>query len=108
MYDIIPTDGIYFYTDPYDAAAGNTAASSYVGSYAIYYKWLSYRTTTSYSADQLNGFIAYKNSTVSTSTACAYLDMAAHFFPTVIPTCQCCDGNRVANHESNYGKSFCS
>ncbi|MFA0815749.1 MAG: dockerin type I domain-containing protein [Anaerofustis sp.] len=100
------TDGIYFYTDPYDAAAGNTAASSYVGSYAIYYKWLSYRTTTSYSADQLNGFIAYKNSTVSTSTACAYLGYGSTFL-SYGDTYGVNAAMEIAfaNHESNYGKS---
>lgn len=100
------TDGISFYTDPYDAAAGNTSASSYVGSYAIYYKWLSYRSETNYTTNELNTFIALKNSTVSTSITSAYLGYGNTFLSYgdtfgVNASMELA----FANHESYYGKS---
>jgi len=100
------TDGIYFYTNPYEAAAGNTGASSYVGSYAIYYKWLSYRTTTNYSADELNAFIAYKNNTVNTGVTCGYLGLGSTFlsYGSTYGVNAAME-LAFANHESAYGES---
>ncbi len=100
------TDGIYYYTNPYDAAAGNTSASSYVGSYCIYYKWLSYRSETNYNAAELNAFIAYKDSTVNTSVTSGYLNLGGTFLSYgdtygVNAAMELA----FANHESAYGES---
>jgi beta-N-acetylglucosaminidase len=52
------SDGLHYYTNPYDAAANNTAASSYAGIHAIYYQLISYRTKTSYTATELDSYMA--------------------------------------------------
>jgi beta-N-acetylglucosaminidase len=51
-------DALHYYTNPYDAAANNVSAPSYAGLHAIYYQWISYRTKTSYTATQLDSYLA--------------------------------------------------
>ena len=58
-------DGFHYYTDPYAAVVNDMSHPSYAGKHAIYYKYLSFRTQTSYSANELNSFIAYKSKTFS-------------------------------------------
>ncbi len=68
-------DGYTYYTDPIDAVNKTNA----VGTHCIYYKMLSYRTQTSYTVDELNQYIAYRNSTYWTSRTCAYLNLGSTF-----------------------------
>ncbi len=58
-------DGLHYFTNPYDAAANNTSASSYAGLHAIYYQLISYRTKTSYTASQLDSYLAIMGKTNS-------------------------------------------
>jgi beta-N-acetylglucosaminidase len=51
-------DSLHYYTSPYDAAANKVSAASYAGLHAIYYQMVSYRTKTSYTATQLDSYIA--------------------------------------------------
>jgi hypothetical protein len=96
------TDGYTYYTDPYDAVNQVNA----IGTHCIYYKYLSYRTQTTYTAEQLNNFLAYKNATYWTSRTCAYLGLGSTFLEA-----QDTYGVNAliemafANHESAYGKS---
>lgn len=96
------TDGYTYYTDPYDCVNKVNA----VGTHCIYYKYLSYRTQTTYTAEELNNFLAYKNATYWTSRTCAYLGLGATFLEA-----QDTYGVNAlmemafANHESAYGKS---
>ena len=96
------TDGYTYYTDPYDATNGVNP----IGTHCIYYKNLSYRTQTTYTASELNSFLAYKNSTYWTSRTCAYLGLGSTFLEA-----QDTYGVNAlmeiafANHESSYGKS---
>jgi beta-N-acetylglucosaminidase len=52
------SDSLHYYTNPYDAAANNVSAPSYAGLHAIYYQLVSYRTKTSYTATQLDSYMA--------------------------------------------------
>ncbi len=77
------TDSIDYYTDPYDAARDVKTAATYKGTYCIYFKYLSYRTKTTHTASELNGYISYTNSTYSyydnPGVTCAYLNMGSTF-----------------------------
>jgi beta-N-acetylglucosaminidase len=52
------SDALHYYTNPYDAAENNVSASSFAGRHAIYYQLISYRTKTSYTATQLDSYMA--------------------------------------------------
>lgn len=58
-------DSLHYYTNPYDAAANNTSAASFAGRHAIYYQLVSYRTKTSYTASQLDSYIAFVKGSAS-------------------------------------------
>jgi beta-N-acetylglucosaminidase len=58
-------DSLHYYTNPYDAAANNTSAASYAGLHAIYYQLVSYRTKTSYTANELKSYLALMGKTTS-------------------------------------------
>jgi beta-N-acetylglucosaminidase len=59
------SDSLHYYTNPYDAAANNVSAASYAGLHAIYYQLVSYRTKTSYTATQLDSYMAVIGKTSS-------------------------------------------
>lgn len=96
-------DGYSFYTDPYDAVFERNC----VGTYYVYFRYLSFRSQTNYTEDELNSYISYRNNTYNTSTDCVYLDEASAFLDA-----QNTYGvNAVleiafANLESAYGKSY--
>lgn len=96
-------DGYSFYTDPYDAVFERNC----VGTYYIYFRYLSFRSQTNYTEDELNSYISYRNSTYNTSTDCVYLDEASAFLQAQHKY----GVNAVleiafANLESAYGKSY--
>ena len=100
------TDGLTYYASPDDAINKKNA----VGTHAIYYKLLSYRTTTNYSATDLNGFIAYTNQAYNYSpnpgVTCAYLGLGSSFINYQnIYGVNAAMEVAFANHESAYGKS---
>ena len=100
------TDGLTYYPSPDDAIKKTNA----VGTHAIYYKLLSYRTTTDYSITELNGFIAYTNAVYSYSgnpgATCAYLGLGSSFISYQnIYGVNAAMELAFANHESAYGKS---
>lgn len=96
-------DGYSFYIDPYDAVFERNC----VGTYYIYFRYLSFRTQTNYTEEELNSYISYRNSTYNTSTQSVYLNEASTFLEA-----QNTYGvNAVmeiafANLESAYGKSY--
>ncbi len=100
------TDSFHYFTDPYDAIQNSISSPSYAGFHCVYYKYLSFRSKTSYPAEKLNSFIAYKNATYRSSVTCAYLGLGADFLSAQ----NTYGANAVlelafANHESAYGKS---
>jgi len=97
-------DGIKYYLSPYDAMDPLVAP---VGIYYPYFKYLSYRTQTSYTATEINKYISYANSSFTTSIQSVLLNKGQAFID---------NQNRFgvnavmelafANLESNYGKSY--
>ena len=95
-------DGFTYYTSPYDVVTGSNPA----GTHIIYYKWLSYRSETSYTSEELDSFITYKNGSYRTSVQCAYLGLGSTFMEAqTIYGVNAAMELAFANHESAYGKS---
>ncbi len=90
------TDGYIYYLDPIDAARGENE----VGRHCIYYRDLSYRTVSSYTAKELKSYIQ------NITDNCVYEDSMSAFI-----TGQESYGVNAAmelsfaNHESNFGTS---
>jgi len=95
------TDAIHYYTNPYEAVANNMSAASYVGTHAIYYQFISYRTKTSYSATQLDSYMALIGKTNS-----VYYGKASDFIANQnIYGVNAAMEMAFANLESGYGTS---
>jgi beta-N-acetylglucosaminidase len=94
-------DALHYYKNPYDAAANSVSADSYAGLHAVYYQLISYRTKTSYTATQLDSYLALLGKTSS-----VYYGKASDFI-----TYQNKNGVNAAmemsfaNLESGYGTS---
>jgi beta-N-acetylglucosaminidase/uncharacterized protein YjdB len=97
-------DGVKYYLSPYDAINPDKAP---VGIYYPYFKYLSYRTQTSYTAEEINRYISYANNSFSASIQSvllnkgqAFLDNQNRFGVNAVMELA------FANLESNYGKSY--
>ena len=96
------TDGYNYYKTPRDAVTGKNL----LGKHLIYFKHLSYRTTTSYTAADLNKYIAYKNTDYDPKVKSAYLNKGEAFMNAQkIYGVNAAMELAFANHESAYGKS---
>lgn len=96
------TDALHYYKNPYDAVANaGVAAASYAGRHAIYYQLISYRTKTSYTATQLDSYMALIGKTSS-----VYYGKASDFVTNQnIYGVNAAMEMAFANLESGYGTS---
>lgn len=69
------TDGYTYYTDPIDAVNKTNP----IGTHCIYFKMLSYRSETSYTVNELNQYLSYRNNTYWTERTSAYLNLGSTF-----------------------------
>ncbi|MFV0255807.1 MAG: Ig-like domain-containing protein [Erysipelotrichaceae bacterium] len=90
-------DGVNFYTDYKGVRSGD----SYVGTYYPYYRFLSYRSKTNYSAAEINSYIASSapSNSVLHNQAQAFLSAQKNWGVNAIMELA------FANLESNYGSS---
>ena len=95
-------DGYNYYKTPRDALLDKNL----LGKHLIYYKHLSFRTKTSYTASELNKYINYKNTDYSPKIKCAYLNAGESFIKAQnLYGVNAAMELAFANHESAYGKS---
>ncbi len=90
------TDGYIYYLDPIDAVRGTNE----VGRHCIYYKNLSYRTVSDYSAEELKKYVK------SSTSDCVYIDsMSAFITGQELYGVNAAMELSFANHESAMGTS---
>ncbi|MBO7699617.1 MAG: glucosaminidase domain-containing protein [Eubacteriaceae bacterium] len=95
-------DGIHYYLDPYEAVRGENLK----GTHYIYYDLLSFRTKTCYSAQEINAYIAYKDSIYNDYHDSVYLNNAQAFLNAQeLYGINALMELAFADHESGYGTS---